>query len=153
MNGTNEALEARRRYVTAFNSTMVKIWREKIALLGAVRTGSLFRSVVGVSMTADGKFTSISLRQEFNTYGLFVDYGTGRNTPRGNPGDIGRDNARKRKRWFSVKYFASVMNLREFYADNLGVEIADMISNAISKDFSRRFAARENGSFNNLLGS
>ena len=54
------------------------------------------------------------LSQTFNTYGLFVDYGTGRNTPRGNPGDLGRANSRKRKRWFSRKYYASVMNIQEF---------------------------------------
>ena len=78
----NEQLEARRKYVTAFNATMVKIWREQIALLGAVDTGALYRSTVGISMTADGKFIDINLEQAFNTYGLFVDYGTGRNTPR-----------------------------------------------------------------------
>ncbi len=129
MNGNdNEQLEARRKYVTAFNATMVKIWREQIALLGVIDTGALYRSTVGVSMTADGKFIDITLSQAFNTYGLFVDYGTGRNTPRGNPGDIGRANGRKRKRWFSRKYFASVMNIQEFYADSLGQEFCRAIS-------------------------
>jgi hypothetical protein len=125
----NEQLEARRKYVTAFNATMVKIWREQIALLGAVDTGALYRSTVGISMTADGKF---------NTYGLFVDYGTGRNTPRGNPGDIGKSNGRKRKRWFSRKYFASVMNIQEFYADSLGQEFCRAVSNALNPDIMRR---------------
>ena len=111
---------------------MVKIWREQISLLGVVDTGALYRSTVGVSLTADGKFIDISLSQAFNTYGLFVDYGMGRNAPRGNPGDIGKANGRlspsgafvrkKRKRWFSRKYFASVMNIHEFYADSLGQE-------------------------------
>ena len=110
MNGTDKAqLEARRKYVRAFNATMVKIWREQIALLGVIDTGALYRSTVGVSLTADGKFLDITLSQAFNTYGLFVDYGTGSNTPRGNSGDIGRENKRKRKRWFSRKYFASVL--------------------------------------------
>ena len=90
-------------------------------LLGVVDTGALYRSTVGVSLTADGKFIDITLSQAFNTYGLFVDYGTGRNTPRGNPGDHGKANGRKRKRWFSRKYFASVMNIQEFYADSLGL--------------------------------
>ncbi len=136
---TDKAQHEREKYVRAFNSTMIKIWREQIALLGVVDTGALFRSTVAVSMTADGKFTSISLSQKFNLYGLFVDYGTGSNTPRGNPGDIGRANGRKRKRWFSRKYFASVMNIREFFADNLGKDIADTISNALTRDISRRF--------------
>lgn len=133
---------------------MVKIWREQIALLGAVDTGALFRSTVAVSMQADGKFTSITLAQSFNTYGLFVNYGVGSNTPKGNPGDLGRDNARKPKKWFSKKYYASVMNLREFFADNLGIELADTVSNAISGDLAKRFAASKSApDFNQFLGS
>ena len=134
----NHAFAERKRYVTAFNSTMVKIWREQIALLGVIDTGALYRSTVGVSLTADGKFIDITLSQAFNTYGLFVDYGTGRNTPRGNPGDIGKANGRKRKRWFSRKYFASVMNIQEFYADSLGQEFCRAISNALNPDIMRR---------------
>lgn len=86
-------------------------------------------------------------RTGINTYGLFVDYGTGRNTPRGhrealsserNPGDIGKANGRKRKRWFSRKYFASVMNIQEFYADSLGQKLCRVISNALNPDIMRR---------------
>lgn len=139
MNGSpKNSVEERRKYVKAFNSTMVKIWREQNALLGAVRTGALYRSTVGVSMTADGKFIDISLSQAFNTYGLFVDYGTGKNTPRGNPGDIGKANGRKRKRWFSRKYYASVMNIQEFYADSVGREFCFAVSNALNPDVMRR---------------
>ena len=139
MSGTdNQQLEARRKYVRAFNATMIKIWREQIALLGVIDTGALYRSTVGISMTADGKFIDITLEQAFNTYGLFVDYGTGSNTPRGNPGDIGKANGRHRKRWFSRKYFASVMNIQEFYADSLGREFCRAISNALNPDIMRR---------------
>jgi len=140
MSGTNDkAQQEREKYVRAFNDTMIKIWREQIALLGVVDTGALYRSTAAVSMTADGKFTSISLSQKFNLYGLYVDYGTGSNTPLGNPGDLGRDNARKRRRWFSRKYYASVMNIRDFYADNLGCDLADTVSNALTRNISRRF--------------
>ena len=141
MSGTSDkAFQERQKYVQAFNSTMIKIWREQIALLGVVDTGALYRSTVAVSMTADGKFTSVSLAQKFNLYGIYADYGVGSNTPRGNPGDRGRDNKRKRRRWFSRKYFASVMNIREFFADNLGKDLADTVSNALSPDVARRFA-------------
>ena len=139
MSGTpKNSVEERRKYVTAFNATMIKIWREQIALLGVIDTGALYRSTVGVSLTADGKFIDITLSQAFNTYGLFVDYGTGSNTPRGNSGDIGRENKRQRKRWFSRKYFASVMNIQEFYADSLGQEFCRTISNALNPDVMRR---------------
>lgn len=141
MSGRTDPVEERRKYITAFNSTMIKIWREQISLLGVVRTGALYRSTMAVGMTADAKITSVTLEQSFRTYGLFVDYGTGRNTPRGNSGDLGEGftNRRKRRRWFSRKYFASVMNIREFFADNLGKDMADTISNALTRDISRRF--------------
>ena len=35
-------------------------------------------------LLADNFATDISLEQAFNTYGIFIDYGTGSNTPRGN---------------------------------------------------------------------
>ena len=138
MNGSNPQAE-REKYVRAFNSTMIKIWREQISLLNVVDTGALYRSTMAVSMTADGKFTSVTLTQAFNTYGLFVDYGTGSNTPRGNSGDLGEGftNRRRRRRWFSRKYFASVMNIQEFFADNIGRECCLTIANALNPDVMR----------------
>lgn len=144
MTGSNDhaaQLEERRKYVSAFNATMVNIWKERITLLGVVRTGALYRSVVELSMRADGTFTSVTLSQRFNLYGLFVDYGTGRETPRGNPGDIGRDKRRREKPWFSRKYYASVMNIRDFFADNLGRQSANIVSNALGKEAARHFMA------------
>ena len=85
---------------------------------------------------SDLNFNSVENLPGFEA--LFVDYGTGRNTPRGNPGDIGKANGRKRKRWFSRKYFASVMNIQEFYADSLGQEFCRAISNALNPDIMRR---------------
>lgn len=139
MSNSERTLEERRKYVAAFNSTMIKIWKEQITLLGVIDTGALYRSVVAMGATADGKYTSVTLRQAFNEYGLYVDYGTGSNTRRGNPGDIGMDNRRKRKRWFSRKYYASVMNIRDFFADNLGRQCTDIVSNALTRNLSRRF--------------
>lgn len=130
----------REKYVRAFNSTMIKLWKEKITLLGVIDTGVLYRSTIAIGMSAEDKFTSVTLSQAFNTYGLFVDYGTGSNTPRGNTGDLGEGftNKRKRKRWFSKKYYSSVMNIQEFFADNLGRECCLAISNALSPDTMRR---------------
>lgn len=132
MSGTTDAAQLEReRYVKAFNDTMVKIWREQIALLGVVDTGALYRSVVSAGMTADGKYTNVTLKQNFNLYGLYVDQGVGSNTWRGNPGDLGYDNRRKRRRWFSRKHYASLMNLQEFFAENLGRNVANTILNAL----------------------
>ena len=124
MSGLN-AEEERRKYVLAFNNTMIKIWRERIALLKVVDTGALYRSTVSVGLSMDGKVSA-------NTYGLFQDYGTGREVPIGNPGDIGRDKVRQRRKWFSTKYYASVMNLKEFFADNLGRDFCGIVANALN---------------------
>lgn len=111
---------------------MIKIWRERIALLKVIDTGALYRSTLAVGMSIDGKVTNITLSQRFNTYGIFQDYGTGREVPIGNPGDIGRDKVRQRRRWFSTKYYASVMNLKEFMADNLGRSFCGIVANALN---------------------
>lgn len=139
----NVALKERERYVKAFNNTMIDIWKEKIVLLGAVDTHSLLDSVTAVSMNADAKFLSISLEQKFNEYGIYVDSGTGREVPKGNPGDIGHDKVRKAKPWFFRKHIASVYNIRDFMSENIGRDIADTISNAISGRIARRFAASQ----------
>lgn len=136
----NKALEERRKYVQAYNATMVKIWREQIVKLGVVDTGALYRSIAAVRMNADGKFTQITLEQSFNLYGIYVDFGTGSNTWRGNGGDIGRDNPRKAKRWFSLKHYRSVMNIREFWTRNISEDAVNIISNALTRDLTRSFA-------------
>jgi hypothetical protein len=83
---------------------------------------------MSLPVRADGRFFEVGLSQTFLEYGLWQDYGTGRETPRGNSGDIGRDKVRQRRRWFSRKYYASVMNIRDFFADNLGKEYQGILS-------------------------
>ena len=125
MNGNShiteqQAQKEREKFVTAFNDTMVKIWQEQITLLDVIDTGALLASPKGIAMRADGRFFDVSLSQAFLEYGLWQDYGTGRETPRGNSGDIGRAKVRQRRKWFSRKYYASVMNIKEFYETNIG---------------------------------
>ena len=126
-----QELEARQKYVTAFNDTMIQIWKEQITLLGVIDTGRLLDSPVAVRMNADGKFSEVQLSQSFLEYGLWQDYGTGREVPRGNSGDLGRKKVRKERHWFSRKYFMSVMNIKEFMADSLGRQFQGIISDAL----------------------
>ena len=131
MSGANreqQAQDEREKYVMAFNDTMLKIWQEQITLLGVIDTHSLLRSPTALPVRTDGRFFEVGLSQAFLEYGLWQDYGTGRETPRGNSGDIGRDKVRQRRRWFSRKYYASVMNIKEFFADNLGKEYQGILS-------------------------
>ncbi len=132
MNATDKTVEARRKFVNAFNSTMVKIWKERIILLGVIDSGALYRSVVETKLIQNEDASQVMFEQEFLTYGLWQDYGTGRETPRGNPGDIGRPKVRKARRWLIPKYYASVMNLREFFCESLSLQYLAMISNALS---------------------
>lgn len=132
------AQEEREKYVLAFNDTMIKIWKEQITLLGVIDTKSLLRSPISLPVRADGRFFEVGLSQAFLEYGLWQDYGTGRETPRGNSGDIGRDKVRKRRRWFSRKYYASVMNIRDFFADNLGKEYQGIIADSFNDKIFRR---------------
>ena len=135
MNGLTEkqAQEEREKYVLAFNDTMIKIWQEQITLLDLIDTRSLLRSPMALPVRADGRFFEVGLSQAFLEYGLWQDYGTGKETPRGNSGDIGREKKRKRRRGFSKKYYSSVMNIRDFFADNLGREFQGIISDAFEK--------------------
>ena len=131
MSGANrvqQAQDEREKYVMAFNDTMLKIWQEQITLLGVIDTHSLLRSPTALPVRTDGRFFEVGLSQAFLEYGLWQDYGTGRETPRGNSGDLGHEKVRGRRRWFSRKYYASVMNIKEFFADNLGKEYQGILS-------------------------
>lgn len=140
MSGLSEqqAFEERQKYVSAFNDTMLKIWQEQITMLGVIDTGQLLGSPKALPLRTDGRFVEIGLSQAFLEYGLWQDYGTGKETPRGNSGDIGRQKVRKRRRWFSRKYYASVMNIRDFLADNLGKEFCGAVADSFDEKKFRR---------------
>ena len=132
-----QAQSEREKFVRAFNDTMVKIWKEQITLLGVVDTKALLNSVRSVNMKSDGRFVEISLSQSFLEYGIWRNFGTGREIPRGNGGDIGHERKRKKRPWFSRTYYASVMNLRDFLADNLAEEFVGVVAQAFDDKFLR----------------
>ena len=119
---------------------MLDIWQERIYRLRVMHTGALWRSPLSMPVRADGRFLDVSLSQTFLEYGLWQDLGVGREVPHGNSGDIGREKKRQRRRWFSTKYYASVMNLRDFMAESLGSEFTGMFAN-IDSDAQRRSTA------------
>lgn len=166
--GTNreqQAQDEREKYVMAFNDTMLKIWQEQITLLGVIDTHSLLRSPIALPVRTDGRFFEVGLSQAFLEYGLWQDYGTGRETPRGNSGElsckssavsnsfehsrdaadngqsqVGHEKVRGRRRWFSRKYYASVMNIKEFFADNLGRQYQGILSDIFNdREMRRRY--------------
>ena len=95
-----QIFEQRQKFVLAFNDTMLKIWREQMTLLGVIDTGRLLHSPKSLPVRADGRFIELGLSQSFIEYGLWQNFGTGKEIPRGNKGDIGRERKRKKKPWF-----------------------------------------------------
>ena len=128
-----QAQDARQKYILAFNATMLDIWKERITLLEVIDTGLLLRSPLSLPVKADGRFFEVTLSQAFLEYGLWQDYGVGRETPRGNSGDIGRRKVRQRRPWFSKKYYASVLNLRDFLGENIGQEFQGVIADTFAR--------------------
>ena len=126
-----QAIQERQKSVMAWNETMIKIWKEQITLLDVIDTGRLLNSPVSVRTQADGKFSEVQLSQAFLEYGIWQDYGTGQEIARGNGGDIGRTRKRKKRPWFSYKYYASVMNIKDFMADSLGRQFQGIIADAL----------------------
>lgn len=116
---------------------MIDIWTEQIKLLGVVDTGLLRDTVTALPVKADGRFYDITLSQTFMEYGLWQDLGTGREVSIGNPGDIGREKVRERRRWFSVKYYSSMMKLRDFMALSIGEEFKSMFCDTLDADRMR----------------
>lgn len=163
----SDPIKTREKFVKAWNDTMVKIWAERIKLLSK-DTGKLWRSPVVLKTDADGRFYDITLSEQFLEYGLWQNYGTGREFAIGNPGNIqsldpayrkthNLDKPRKRgpgwgggytsgharqpHKWFSPKYYASVMNLRDFLAMSLGEEFKSFVCNAIDAASARASTA------------
>ena len=137
MADNNAAVDARQKFVEAWNKTMIDIWQERIHKLKVINTGALWRSPLTLPITADGRFLDVTLSENFLEYGLWQDLGTGREVPIGNPGDIGHDKVRERRRWFSTAYYRSVMNLRDFMAESLGEEFLGMFTNLDADDYRR----------------
>lgn len=142
MNGTmndaeQQAFSEREKFVSAFNETMLKIWKEQMTLLDVIDTGALLASPKSLPIRADGQFIELGLSQSFLEYGIWQNLGTGKETPRGNKGDIGRKKVRQKKPWFSRKYYASVMNLRDFLADNMAKEFVGVVARSLDDKYLR----------------
>lgn len=142
MNGMNDlnVAQMRQHYCDAWNETMLTIWQERIYKLGIYDTGALMRSPLTLKYVKDSDYTELEFEYGFLEYGIWQDLGVGRETPRGNPGDIGRDKVRQRRRWLSTPFYSSVMNLKDFMADSIGLDFIGLVTNALSDDGLRNLA-------------
>lgn len=124
-------IDSRKQYTEAWNDTMVKIWRERIIKLGVFETHRrktrasaphLLDSLRLFPVQHDGRYMELTLHYTFPEYGIYQDLGVGREKAIGNSGDIGEftksgrtRKIRKPRPWFSIKWYASCMNLKEFW--------------------------------------
>lgn len=137
-----DAVEERRKWIEAWNSTMLDIWHDRIRKLRVRDTGALFDSLQKFSIKTDpdGKFLELEIKHEFLEYGLWNDLGVGRGVDIGNTHKRDQDgwqNPRKRRKWESRKYYASTMRLKEFMAESLGEEFIGMVAD-LDADTLRR---------------
>lgn len=151
-----DVIDSRKKFVEAWNKTMIDIWQDRISKMKVFDTYKLWRSPLELPVQADGRFYDITLSQTFLEYGLWQDLGVGREISIGNNGDVKcldpsyriehkLDKPRKRgkkwgggmtsglprvkRRWYSTKYYSSYMNLRDFMAESLGQEFIGMFAN------------------------
>lgn len=114
------AEQDREKWIQGWAKLMVDIWIEKVTRLYIIDTGSLMKSISQDSIS--GSASVISIAHSFLDYGIYVDKGVGKEFRKGNGGDLGFYPTREAQKWFSIKYYASFMNLKEYlekaYADN-----------------------------------
>lgn len=116
----------------AWADIVVRIWRQKMVKYGigryrASRTVNhepLFSSFEKFVYAAAGG-DQARIEFLFKEYGIFVDMGVGRDTPRTNQGSV--KTKRKRKEWYSKVWYSEVMKLREYMAKQIGRAAANQI--------------------------
>jgi len=139
-----QTIGERQKYVEAWNTTMTQIWQERIIKLGVFeaprrkqRAGQphLLDSLMYFPVKHDDTYMELALHFTFPEYGIFQDRGTGREKALGNTGDIGEvtkaGKARKLREvrpWFSIKYYASIMNMKDFMALSLQEQFVGILS-------------------------
>ena len=128
LNGNDKQREEREKFVFAFNRTMITIWCEQITLLNVIDTGRLLRSLKALPVRADGRFIEIGLSQSFLEYGLWQNFGTGKEIPRGNSGDIVRERKRQKKPWFSRSWRISLRIMANYMQRKLGEEYTGLFA-------------------------
>lgn len=153
MSGIDPYALTREKYVDAWNDTLLTMWREQITHLEVLDTHALLDSLTILPVKYDSDYAEMSISQEFKEYGIWQDYGVGKEVPRPDrhdaykyrekssdgryAGKLLREKIRDRRPWFSRKYFQSVMSMKEFLADHWGREYCRLISDALMDETMR----------------
>lgn len=140
---------------------MTRIWKERLKKYGLSRrnprrnrTGKLYGEIWKKQLVAQNDFTDLRYSFTHREYGIYVERGTGRGVFRGNAGDIGRENLRRKNRaregkdvrpWRSRPLMRSIYNLREFLAESLGIEFVEIIQDLAIDNGDRNALAPRSG--------
>lgn len=125
------------QYSREWYTKMTQIWRDRIDLMGCIRTGALRSSVAGGGLSLNGY--DLNATFHFLQYGLYVDAGTGNGYTRGNGGDLqilnkdyrrehGMKKQRQRRPWFSRSWAISRRVLIDKTAEIIGDDFAGALS-------------------------
>jgi hypothetical protein len=148
----NSTPEQRQKYIQEWTNMMVTIWREKIERLHVIDTGTLLQDITG-NFSSVNNMEVFTITHKFLEYGIFQELGVGRGYSRDNGGNLDflDPNATQRKskhrqksgkvtgpghrherKWFSKKYYASIMVMKEEMAQMYGQAFAGIMSNAFN---------------------
>lgn len=123
-------------YTKEWYDMMVRIWTDRIGMMGILHTGELRRSVGGAGLNING--LEITAAYRFLQYGLYVDAGTGNGythaAKTGRRNDLGQlefldedyrkehnmGKARESRPWYSKSWHISKLVLRDKLSDLMG---------------------------------
>lgn len=128
-------------YTSRWYAKMTQIWRDRVDLMGVVRTGTLRSSISGGGLSINS--TDIQAMFRFVTYGIYVDAGVGNGYRHGNEGNLeflGKEyrkahhmgKPRQRNPWFSPSWYISREVLKNKLADLMGEEFVGALAKTIT---------------------
>lgn len=126
------------QFYAAWADVVVKMWMGKIVMLDVWDEGTLYDSFRNHVLNQSGGNVEL-IRFIFRQYGIYADMGVGRDTPKGNEGDIGKDKKREEKPWYSSVFYREVHKLAEFQAHHYGKTALWSVKQQLSGAFDQRY--------------
>jgi hypothetical protein len=130
--------QSKEQFYGSWAEVLVKMWQGKILLLDVWDEGTLYESFVNHVLNNAGGDTEL-IRFIFEKYGIYADMGVGRDTPKGNEGDLRHGKKRKEKPWYSSVFYREVKKLAEFQAFHYGKTALWTVKNQFEGAFDKRY--------------
>ncbi len=126
------------QFYAAWADVLVKMWQGKILMLDVWDEGVLYESFINHVLKHSGGDAEL-IRFVFRQYGIYQDIGVGRDTPKGNVGDIGYSKEREEKPWYSSVFYREVQKLAEFQAYHYGKTALWTVKEQVASAFDKRY--------------